>query len=232
MTKQGNMPVLRAVGRGILGAFAGMCIGFFPGTLVLVFILHVVLHSYFGSPAQAERTLYFGISAIVGAILGAISGVTIGERQVASGAGQIPSGANRRFFHPLGMFVGLVCGAIFGAAFASLFVYSSHPTDAHDALVVTCIAAVIGSIGGGFIGSTGWMMIGGALVGWIIVGIGFVLAYHHIKGMIYGALFGAPLGAFFGFFHGLRQEESAKRLKPKTPESSSAASVWDREIDS
>ena len=72
-------------------------------------------------------------------------------------------------------------------------------------------------------------MIGGALVGWIIVGIGFVLAYHHIKGMILGALFGAPLGAFFGFFHGLRQEQSAKRLEPKTAESSSAARVWDRE---
>ena len=181
---------------------------------------------------KLRRNLYFAISAIVGAILGAILGVTIGERQISSGAGQIPSGANRKFFHPLGMLVGLVCGAIFGAAFASLFVYSPHPTDAHDAFVVTCIAAVLGGVGGGFIGSTGWMMIGGALIGWIIVGIGFVLAYHHIKGMIYGALFGAPLGAFFGFFHGLRQEESAKRLKPKTAESSSAASVWDREIDS
>jgi len=230
MTKQGTMPVLRAVGRAILGAVAGMCIGLCPGTLVIAFILDAVLR--FGSPTQERVNLYFSISALVGAILGAILGVTIGERQISSGAGQISSGANRKFFHPLGMLVGLVCGAIFGAAFASLFVYSSHPTDAHDAFVVTCVAAVLGSVGGGFVGSTGWMMISGALIGWIIVGIGFVLAYHHIKGMIYGALFGAPIGALLGFFQGLRQEESAKRLKPKAVESSSAASVWDREIDS
>jgi hypothetical protein len=49
--------------------------------------------------------------------------------------------------------------------------------------------------------------------------------------MIYGALFGAPLGALLAFFHGLRQEESAKRLKTKAAQPSSAASVWDREID-
>ena len=50
MTKQGTMPVLRAVGRAILGAFAGMCIGLFPGTLVIAFILHAVFR--LGSPTQ------------------------------------------------------------------------------------------------------------------------------------------------------------------------------------
>ncbi len=229
MTNKGTIPVLRAVGRAILGAFAGMCIGLFPGTLVVLFVVHAVLR--LGSPTQERVNLYFALSAIAGAILGSIFGVSIGEREVSSGARQIPSETTGKFFHPLGMLVGLVCGAIFGAAFASLFVYRPHPTDAHDTLVVTCIAAVLGSVGGGFIGWTGWMMISGALIGWIIVGIGFVLAYHHIKGMIYGALFGAPLGAFLGYYRGLRQEESAKRLKPKAAQSSSTASVWDREID-
>jgi MFS family permease len=223
------MPVLRAVGRAILGTFAGMCIGLFPGTLIVAFIVHAVLR--LGSPSQERVNLYFAVSAIAGAILGAILGLTIRERELSSGARQSPSGANRKLFHPLGLLIGLACGTIFGATFSTLFVYSPHPADAHAALVVTCIAAILGGVGGGFIGPTSWMMIGGALVGWIIVGIGFVLGYHHIKGMIYGAFFGAPLGALLGFFHGLRQEESAKRSKPRAAQPSSAASVWDREID-
>jgi hypothetical protein len=206
-----------------------MCIGLVPGTLIIVFIVHVVLP--LGSPTQERVNLYFAVSAIVGAILGAALGLTIGERELSSGSTQVSDGVNRRFFHPLGLLIGLACGAMFGATFASLFVYSPHPRDAHDAFLLTCIAAVLGGVGGGFIGPTGWMMIGGALIGWIIVGIGFVLAYRHIKGMTYGALFGAPLGAFRGFFYGLRQE-SATRLKPKAAQSSSAASVYDRELDS
>jgi hypothetical protein len=207
-----------------------MCIGLFPGTLIIAFILHAVLR--FASPTQEKVNLYFTLSAIAGAITGAILGVTIGEREISSSAKQVSGMADRRFFHPLGLLIGLACGAILGATFAYLFVYSPHPRDAHGAFVLTCIAAVLGGVGGGFIGRTGWMMIGGALIGWVIVGIGFVLAYRHIKGMIYGALFGAPLGAFLGFFHGLRQEESARCSKPKAAQSSSAASVWDREIDS
>jgi hypothetical protein len=232
MTKQVIVPVLRAVGRAILGAFAGMCIGVFPGTLVLVFILHVVLHPYFGSPAQGERNLYFTISAMMGAVTGAILGITIGEKEISGGEKKITSGARRKLFHPLGMLIGLICGATLGATFASLFVYSPNQSDAHDSLIITCSAAIIGGVGGGLLGPTGWTMIGGAMAGWLIVGIGFVVAYHHIKGMIYGALFGAPLGALFGFVHGLRLEESAKRPKPKVAESSLPVGVWDREFDS
>jgi hypothetical protein len=149
MTQQGTVPVVRAVGRAILGAIAGMCIGLFPGTLIIGFILHAVLR--LGSPTQERVNLYFAISAIAGAITGAILGVTIGERELSTGSSQASSGVTRRLFHPLGLLNGLACGAIFGATFASLFVYSSHPTDAHDALVVTCIAAVLGGVGGGFI---------------------------------------------------------------------------------
>ena len=169
---------------------------------------------------------------MIGAVTGAILGITIGDKDISSGKNDISSGARRKLFHPLGMLIGLVCGAILGATFAILFVYSSHPTDAHDTIIISCIAAILGAVGGGFLGRTGWTMIGGAMVGWIIVGMGFVLAYRHIKGMIYGALFGAPLGAVFGFVHGLRQEKATKPPKPKVAESSLPLGVWDRQIDS
>ena len=111
MTKQGTMPVLRAVGRAILGAFAGMCIGLFPGTLFIVFIFHAVLR--LGSPTQERVNLYFAISAVVGAILGAILGLTIGERQIFSGAGQISSGVNRKSS------ILLVCSLVWSAVQSS-----------------------------------------------------------------------------------------------------------------
>jgi hypothetical protein len=174
------MPVFRALSRAILGAFAGICVGLFPGILIVAFIVHAVLR--LGSPSQERFNLYFAVSAIAGAISGAILGLTIGERELSSGSRQVSDDVNRRFFHPLGLLIGLACGAIFGATFASLFVYSPRPTDAHAALVITCIAAILGGVGGGFIGPSGWMMVGGALA-WIPIG-GTGANFSAVKGLI------------------------------------------------
>jgi hypothetical protein len=118
-----------------------MCIGFVPGTFIIEFILHGVLR--FGSPTSEQVNRYVAIAAVVGAMTAAILGGTIGERAVSGGGRPIPSGKDRKFFQPLGLLAGLAGGAIFGATCAYLFVYGSHPTDAHDARILACIAAVL-----------------------------------------------------------------------------------------
>jgi len=67
MTKHATMPVLRAVGRAILGAFAGICIGlFFPGILIIVGIYTRVFRPFFGPLTQQKQYLYlYTISGII-----------------------------------------------------------------------------------------------------------------------------------------------------------------------
>ena len=211
---------------------AGWILGFLLGLLVLVLVPNDVFHRFFGAPTEKGLDLYFPISGILGAITGAILGVTIGQREILGGETQDFGKADRRFFHPLGMLVGLVCGTILGAALAYLFIDSPHPQDAHDALVATCAIGILGSIGGGFVGPTGWKMFGGALVGWILLGTGFVLTCRNRIGVIFGACVGVPLGALFAFLHWLDKKDSGDRLTPKKTGSSPSATVWDRELDS
>ena len=64
-------------------------------------------------------------------------------------------------------------------------------------------AAVAGSllavaVGGRLLGTTAWATLGGAMAGWIIVGVTCVLATGHTRGVVDGALIGTPLGALVG----------------------------------
>jgi hypothetical protein len=53
------------------------------------------------------------------------------------------------------MIFGLVGGAIFGALFGLLFDDNPNFIDAHDVIIGTVIFAVVGAVGGGFVGLPG-----------------------------------------------------------------------------
>jgi hypothetical protein len=221
MAKQVNRPAPYTTGRAILGAFAGICLGLFVLGLPL-FILLGALHPPVRHEAVDQIQL---VSAGMGAILGAILGVRAGSIVIFGEA-------SRRLFHPLGMLIGVFFGAAFGAAFASVLIYGPHPRDVRDSIVVTCIVAILGAVGGGFLGRPGRVMILGAMTGFLLVGIVFVLAFQNIKGMIYGALLGAPLGASCGLLLGLHLEGGAgKSGKPREFGPPSPAGVWDEQLD-
>src|SRR5438874_2707390 len=47
MTKQGSMSVAQSLGRAVLGAFAGMCLGVYIGTPIVAGLLKVVPDQYY-----------------------------------------------------------------------------------------------------------------------------------------------------------------------------------------
>jgi hypothetical protein len=138
-------------------------------------------------------------------------------------------------FHPRGLFIGIAAGAVIGILIYYIFNWNElyligTDRQVRDVLLTACILATLGGLAGGFVKRTGWIMIAAAMIGWIVIGILWVLARHHIKAMIYGALFGTPLGAFLGYRFAIRYESLnvANREKP-LPETTTG--VWDREFD-
>jgi hypothetical protein len=192
----------------------GCCAG-----LLGLFVLSVFVH---GPMTEQWGNRYFAVCASAGAIVVAICGLRYGTKLIA---GQV----NERFFHPGGMLLGALGAGMIGAAFAWRFVYSPHPDDSRSSIIVISVFIVLGALGGAFVGRTGWRIIGGAMLGWLVVGILSVFATRHIKGMLYGALFGAPLGAILALVaavHAYKVNPSKSRMP--SPERSG---VWDAEFD-
>jgi hypothetical protein len=90
------------------------------------------------------------------------------------------------------------------------------------------IVAVLGGIAGGVLSASSWAMFTGGLIGAILVGVGGVLATHHLKGLM-DSILGAPLGALLVFLYGVGREVAKPAGKACLPPVSSG--VWDNELD-
>ena len=80
-------------------------------------------------------------------------------------------------------------------------------------------AAVAGSllavaVGGRLLGTTAWATLGGAMAGWIIVGVTCVLATGHTRGVVDGALIGGRSTPWSGSLERLLEAAMDNRKTP------------------
>jgi ABC-type transport system involved in multi-copper enzyme maturation permease subunit len=121
-----------------------------------------------------------------------------------------PDRGRRQGVSPEGAVIGAVSGTLASLtlfwALGGTDVIASEPL---AAVIATALGACFGGIAGGrVIGPTGWTMIAGALLGWVVTGTLLALLMPDISGVGGGALLGAPLGLIVGLRIGLRCEKA------------------------
>jgi hypothetical protein len=138
-----------------------------------------------------------------------------------------------QWFSVRGMLVGMACGA--GVGVLLYYAVAGGPKDAVGAAnesreVAACagIVAVLGGIAGGVLRATGWTMFAGGVIGAVVVGIGGVVATHHLKGLVYSFV-GVPFGALFVFLYGVGHKMAKPAVRACVPPVS--ADAWGGELD-
>jgi len=130
--------------------------------------------------------------------------------------------------------VGVVCGAAIGVVlhYAAFGGPQGPVEEANWHVRVAAFAgivAVLGGIASGVLRASGWAMFVGGLIGAILVGVGGVVATHHLKGLVYSFL-GAPFGALFVFLYEVGRGVAKPADKACVPQTS--AGVWDSDQES
>jgi hypothetical protein len=126
------------------------------------------------------------------------------------------------------MLVGTASGAAVGFA---LYYVVARPTTGDEpnlAVAFVSIVAILGGLAGGLVSREGWLMLTGALVGAIAVGLLGVVATLHPKGLIY-SIFGGPLGAVAVYLYFRAIESPVPTAKAKALPRTEG--IRDRELD-
>lgn len=129
--------------------------------------------------------------------------------------------------------IGMVCGAGAGVLLHyAAFGGPQGPVEEANWTVrvvgFASIVAVLGGLAGGTLKASGWAMLAGGLAGAILVGVGGVVATHHLKGLIY-SFFGAPCGALVVYLYEIGREGTEPADKAWVPPA--PGGVWDNELD-
>lgn len=137
MTKPSLQVVSRAIGRTFLGAIAGFFLGPMIGFLLL---LSGVLHSHLAPNSKESADQFMTACGAVGALLGAVFGLTVGAKKIRGPAMTTVAGLligaalGALVVAPLGKFGLLIMpfsaalGGLFGAAFAQRTRLASFPS--------------------------------------------------------------------------------------------------------